>query len=498
MQILYELVHLLDDSLVLDVPPRLLKLYNILRQHPALTAQDAATLYLGDTTRMNYFHTIKNDLKKALIVKLMVNPTISFNKNKTIIEDCYKAYASYKLMLLNNHRKVGIEIAKTLIKTLHDIEDYALLYSVADNLLIHYSIIDYNRKKQIEYRALMLEALENLKDYALIKEHYSRIMSLCNIRESYSNELVQDCIHTVKLISPLIRPNRHNLNKFIYIMIICRYAIVYDYENVVKYCNVALDSFPEKHLSIRSLRFMFLHNQVSALTSLGRLEEAKEIAKESLQIVQKGNFNWHLILLKRIIICLHAGDYQEAYQLYKAHTKKKCLYPIITEYWNIIKGYLYFLIQVGLIEAYNQERFYIGKFINEMPIYSKDKAGNNVNILIIQILVQMKRGQFVKIIDRVDSLREYARLYTRNEETKRANIFIKMLIKVESARFNKIRTKAITLTLLKKLEATPLRVGQNLAVEIIPYEVLWEEILLMLDNKFRAITSKKRISKFKE
>jgi len=133
-----------------------------------------------------------------------------------------------------------------------------------------------------------------------------------------------------------------------------------------------------------------------------------------------------------------------------------------------------------------------------MPIYEKDKAGHNINILIIQILIQIKRGQYIKIIDRIDSLKAYSRTYTRREETKRTNLFIKMILQMESARFHKKGTENKTKALREKLAQTPLRVGQNLAVEIIPYEVLWEEILLILDNKFRATTRKKTVPSTKK
>ncbi len=486
MRILYELIDTLPDNFIPDLPPRLTKLYLFVKKNKQLSEKQAATIYLEDSNKTKYFNILKSDLKKALILRLIATPSISTNKDKALIENCYRIHANYKIFLLNNKRETAIEMARSLLPKLQKLELYVLLYSVADDLLIHYSVIDFSVKRQKKYAALTKQALVDLNAYAQVREYYSGLLSICNVRESFSQNIIKKCIETVGIVEPLLQVGRHNTNRFIYIIIICRYTVVHDYENIIKYCDKALNSFPKNHPHIRSLSFMFLFNKTSALVPLGKLAEAKQVARDTLRIVPTGSFNWHLILLKRIVVCLHAGDFQEAYQLYKAHVKKKCPYPLITEYWNIIKGYLYFLIQVGLIEPYSKERFYLGKFLNEMPIYSKDKAGNNINILIIQILVQMRRGQFVKIIDRIDSLREYARLYTRNEETKRANIFIKMIIKMEAARFHRKGTETKTKTLLQKLKTTPLHMRQNLAIEVIPYVVLWEEVLLILDNKFRT------------
>ena len=99
----------------------------------------------------------------------------------------------------------------------------------------------------------------------------------------------------------------------------------------------------------------------------------------------------------------------------------------------------------------------------------------------------MQREQYGQIIDRIDALETYARTYTRNPETVRANIFIKMIIKMSAASLHRSGTERKTQKLLEKQQNTSLKIGQNLSIEIIPYEVLWEEILSMLENKFRGI-----------
>ena len=191
------------------------------------------------------------------------------------------------------------------------------------------------------------------------------------------------------------------------------------------------------------------------------------------------------------MICFHAGDYQEAYILYKAHRQQKRPHKNAEAYWKMLYGYLYFLIQVGKIEPYGEEHFNLPKFLNDMPMFSQDKAGNNINILIIEILIRMQRGRFGKIIDRMDSLREYARTYTRRPETKRANLFLNMIAKMEAAHFHRSRTELKTKKLLERLQNTPLDSGQNMAIEILPYPMLWEEILSMLRDQPRARTVRK-------
>ena len=88
----------------------------------------------------------------------------------------------------------------------------------------------------------------------------------------------------------------------------------------------------------------------------------------------------------------------------------------------------------------------------------------------------------------MESIKEYARTYTRRSETKRTNLFLQMVTKMEAAHFHRTRTESKTHKLLERLQATPLSQGQNIAIEIIPYPVLWEEILAMLRDQPRART----------
>jgi hypothetical protein len=99
--------------------------------------------------------------------------------------------------------------------------------------------------------------------------------------------------------------------------------------------------------------------------------------------------------------------------------------------------------------------------------------GCKISWLSIQIVTKIYREQFGQIIDRIEALEAYARTYTRKPS------------------FHRAATERNTKHLYEKLKQTPLRLGQNLAIEIIPYEVLWDEILTLLENKFRAKTAKK-------
>lgn len=488
---LYELIDLLPSDFMPTFSPRLTKLCTFLLSQNQMSEDEATVAYLGDSKRKKYFNKLKNELKKELTRYLIANPSWIDNQYKALFEDCYRNFATYKIMLLSNKRKAAIELAKTIFPNIKKIELYSLLHIVANDLMYHYSSIDVSLEVAKKYERLAQQALGVVQAEAVVRQYHSRVCRICNTRESFTPSAIAEFKEAAEQTVPFLELGVHYIIRLIYTIVVARYTATYEYQNIIKYCNEALASFPQDHPNSRSLRFVFLYNKVPALTALGQLREAKEVAKQAAQLVPKGNFNWHLAILKRIVVCLHEGAYQEAYELYKASIKHSCESPTLIEYWSIVRGYLYFLIKQERIEPYSEERFYLGKFLNEVPLYSKDKAGNNINILLLQIIIRMQREQYGHIIDRVDSLREYAKKYTKNPETKRANIFINMILKMEGAQFHRLRTETKTESLVQKLKSTPLQVGQNLAIELLPYSVLWKEILSMLENKFRAVTVKR-------
>ena len=132
-----------------------------------------------------------------------------------------------------------------------------------------------------------------------------------------------------------------------------------------------------------------------------------------------------------------------------------------------------------------RKKIRVNKFLNEVPIYSKDKRGTNITILILHILFLLQQGKYGVIIDRMESLKTYAHRYLRKDDTYRSNCFIKMLMQLPAADFHKQGVIRKAQKYWEKLQAVPLEVAnQSAEIEIVPYEMLWEFVLESLDNRF--------------
>jgi len=157
--------------------------------------------------------------------------------------------------------------------------------------------------------------------------------------------------------------------------------------------------------------------------------------------------------------------------------------------WMLKEAFINILIKIGKIPQVDLQEielrnFRLNRFINDVPLYSKDKKGTNIAILVAQFIYLLAENKTDQIFERLEGLNQYCHRYLRNDHTYRSNCFIKMLLKIPTANFHPVRVRNHTQTYWKKLQNASLTISeQSYEVEIIPYEDLWELVLEILDNR---------------
>ncbi len=221
---------------------------------------------------------------------------------------------------------------------------------------------------------------------------------------------------------------------------------------------------------------IFYRNKAVAQIALKEHQAASKSLKKSEEHCVEKSFNWHVIQYTKAINYLHSKNYKKAHQLYREYRKNK--FAVVEEYWLVIGAYLYFLREIGAFKA-PFERFKVGRYLNETSVVHHDKKGANVNILIGELLIYMVTNRS-KFIERVNSINQYSYRYLKDENSKRAKWFIRLLCKVPQADFNfpKLLKKADQY--IERLNEHPVGLGDNLTTEIIPYDHIIE---IMRDSK---------------
>jgi tetratricopeptide (TPR) repeat protein len=187
-----------------------------------------------------------------------------------------------------------------------------------------------------------------------------------------------------------------------------------DYVNTVKACDEAIDFFEGKsYVSALALQ-TFLNQKLICYTQLKKYEAGRDAAIRSNSIIQEGKFNWFKNLEIFFILCLHTQKYQEAYEVFDQVINHKLLKfqpKGIVEIWKINEAYVHYLVILGKVRPRRDDdrfnKFKLGRFLNEVPSFSKEKRRRNIPILIVQILFLILQKRYNDAIDRIETVDKY-------------------------------------------------------------------------------------------
>lgn len=243
---------------------------------------------------------------------------------------------------------------------------------------------------------------------------------------------------------------------------------------------------PEKHLSL------FYSNLSIAQLYLKDYKAAIQTLNCSAKYMKIGSHNWAKEQIVKVAVHNYNHSYTDAYQITLEvvnHKNFKKLRRVVQEEWHIICAFMSLLIKLGKINPDVTDQkisgFRLNKFLNEIPIYSKDKAMTNATILIAHICHLIVDKKYNLAIDRIEAIERYCSRYLiTKSESFRLNCFLKMLLVIPKAGFHKAAVSRYAEKFERRLaEQSIAETRQNIITEIIPFDVLWEMILNRLFNR---------------
>jgi hypothetical protein len=411
------------------------------------------------------------------------------------IYKCNRNLLAAKILLLGNARLT----AGTMLKaTLKDAEKYSLT-SIAMECLRHLrygASLSGNETAYKHYNHRFKELQGVLAAEDLAEEYYQLITLPFAKRSSSIPELKELAISYYQEIEELRENNQSfNLDLNYFRLRIMAHQISSQYREVISIAEDA-ESFLRAHKDIvDKIRFgEFAYYKMSAYLYLGEYENGKHLANKSLGYYPEGSLNWMLFLEQYFLLCMHTGNYDRASEVYRKvteHPRFEIMPQVRKEKWKIFHAFLLYMMR-GSIPSDDEQlarNFRVWKFMNEVPIFSKDKRGLNIAILVLQVLFLLDRGDFDGIIQRAEALKVYASRYLKKDENFRSNCFLKMVLLMEKKDFNYERTIKIAEKYFSKLKNSRFDYarGSLSTLEIIPYEHLWQTILDKLRQQPTAL-----------
>ena len=147
--------------------------------------------------------------------------------------------------------------------------------------------------------------------------------------------------------------------------------------------------------------------------------------------------------------------------------------------WKLYGGYLHLLAILGKMNAEKVEKaaglLKLSKFQSDFLVLDKDKDGMNIPKTFLPILYKLAEGTFWESEISTEALDKYRQRYLENELNQRSAIFMKLVIALSKKDFSpKLSERKIQQELEEPKALPPELSRQSFAVEVIPYEDLWE------------------------
>lgn len=509
MRDLIELVGLLEKTKlkgngvmkwIVEPGTKMEQIFNAVVEREVSSEEDAMLMFGDDDASLASLATGKSKLKERLLDAffLLHFKDTNYSSRQKAFFECYKKWATAMTLLSRNAKVNGIDLLERLLRQTTHFEFTELTLDILRVLRLQYSIVDGDIKKYEKVREMYEQyekiwMMENKAEY-----HYSELMVQFTNSKATNLEVVEDAKRRYDELAPFMAEctsfKLHMFGRLVQMMI---YNGQNDYPNTARLCEDAIHFFDQKEFDSGLPLQVFYYNLIVCYLQLREFEKGQMVINRCSYYFEEGSFNWFKLQELFFLLAMHSGRYEEAYWLYEKVTS----YPRfeekpvqITEMWRIYQAYLYFIIKIGKIPpgilSAKVSKFKISRFLNEIPLFSKDKRGMNIAILIIQILHSLADKNYDQASDRIEGIEKYCSRYLRENDTFRSNCFIKMLLQIPLAAYHREAVARKTERYFKMLSSVPLEAARQAhEIEIVPFEVLWEITVSALDLKIHKAKS---------
>jgi hypothetical protein len=429
----------------------------------------------------NAYRKLKSDIKGHLIDAVLDINTFKsdFSDYQRAYYECHKKWVVVRILAGMNASISAMELAEKLLNKAIKFDFTFLSMDICSFLRIQYGLRESNSAK---YKS-MNEAFKQFRTLydaeCLAEQLYTELMVLFVNNKSENANIHDQAVSSYNIILPYLEQFKsYKLQMYGYLIGLARYTSIKDYENVIAYCNEAIVFFKDRPYEARTPLQIFHYQNLISNIQLGQFLEGQVSANECLRFLKEGTFNWFKYQELFISLSFHSKEYEQVdktLQTIYSHPRFQFLPDNAKEIWAIYEAYLFYLHSLGLVVSSLALKFRLDRFEKRTPIFSKDKGGLNVAIIIIRYLILLNEKRFRLILDEHDAVNQYCYRHLKGENTKRSYYFIKMLLAIPFVQFDGKLVEVKVKSYKQKLSSVPFHVdNQSHELEIIPYERLWE------------------------
>ena len=446
-----------------------------------------AAIHFGlDEDSRNYRRLREGLLEKLLNTLIFVDVTNSeFYPSQIAYYSLWKEYAALKIAHGRGGRFISINLAKKLLKTAMRFEFTEATVDLARILKSYYSKDPEKQKEYGEYSEIMWQNLKMQEYEILAQECYEKLIMpyvVTKAPKEETSKLAHEYIEKLDQTPKTLRTRMFQI--YYYSIKVAEVMSANQWKTTVEVCEEAIQILGKDESFSKRVISLFLHQQIVAFTMLGNYQKAEEKVLESLRHLPAYSNNWFKAHELYIMLLLHSDQFQKAWETSKPllkHPRMESLYQPDKEMWRVYEAYLHLLVALDKIQLSPREKgeskkFRVSKLLNEVPVFSKDKRGMNIPLLIVQIFFLLLDDRFDEADYRIEAVMKYYQRHLKeDDQSYRTNCFLKMLEALKSSGFDKRIAPEKIESWMSKLEKIPLDISsQAHEIEVIPYPRQWQ------------------------
>jgi hypothetical protein len=487
-------IDIIDNS---DSNSRFTLFYQLIKSGEIKTDKEAEAYFYGknrESSSDNYY-SFKNKFKHRLLNTLyFIDTSISnFNDFQTAYYSAQHEWGAINILYRRGIIKAGDHLSERLLRTCIKYEFIDLCVAVLDKLKTTTAVKTGNKKKYQYYKSQFWKYKEIWDAELIAKEAFEEIRIEYVKHVSNNNEITINAQKTLNQLDSLkIKSESFVFLFYYYAVKEAIYSSQNKWEAVLQVCDEAIAHLKTKHFSVKSYISVYLNQKVIAYLMLNKFEECEKTYQEVLLLQEIGSMNWFKTIEKRVLLSFYIGNYAEAYNSHASVVSMKEIKSLVgsdAEIWRLFGIFLFILIRLDKIpniDKSDMTKLKINKYLNEIPVFDVDKKGMDINRIIAKIYLMIIDKKYFELIDYQEAFEKYLlRNVPKKEKGRyRSYIFLKMLLIIPNSSFNKITVLRRTENLLKDLSSVSSDFTENTYwIEIIPYELLWSELVSSLEEK---------------
>jgi hypothetical protein len=453
------------------------KLYVGIESNKINDDTEASHYLYGTDDKDAKYRKLKSRFKDKLIKTILLfNKDELFNYDQgKIYYECITNFQTIEILVkLTGSSNLVVELIKDHYAICLRYKFYDILIKYSFYLTLHYSLRG-QVKKYYEEQANFLAYSDFFQNELHSRQIYNEIIlqftSSQPINELLLNKIkkgIEDLENILKNID-----NDEIVYYYYYSQLLYEENIG-SLETIAVLCD-KIESILQKNVYVYNnvKKVVVLLYRLKSHLHLRNYQEGLDLFKQDNSFFPlESSYNWFVLKEFEFKLYLHGNKIKEAYEVYEsvlANNFFKRHIEQLTEKWKIHHAYLVFM------DSYLNKgdyKFSLAKFLNDVPINTRDKGGYNFAIRIVELLFQFARGEYNIIFQKMDGLRGYRTRYLNDNTYKRNHLFLSLLLKAEKEGFD---GKAMKKADWKEIdELRKLNTYIIADWEIMPFDVIWD------------------------